>query len=113
VDNGDDSEYALTPEQVRDRAHRPDETEIVAGLHIRIASHLFHQGDAPAAKRHAEAAVELCPEKWNYRRQSMTLDPDTVGALNVSPGFWSAMDALGDDSFYEDISLPGIVARDR
>jgi AhpC/TSA family len=113
VDNGDESEYALTPEQVRDRVHRPAETEVVAGLHIRIASHLFHQGDTPAAKRHAEAAVELCPEKWNYRRQSMALDPDTVGALNVSPGFWSAMEALGSGSFYEEISLPGIVGHNR
>jgi AhpC/TSA family len=109
VDNGDESEYALTSEQVQNRAYRPVETEIVAGLHIRIASHLFGQGDAPAAKRHTEAAVELCPEKWNYRRQSMTLDPDTVGALNVSPGFWSAMEDLGSGSFYEEISLPGIV----
>jgi hypothetical protein len=113
VDNGDKSEYALTPEQVRERAHRPLETEVVAGLHIRIASHLFQQGDAPAAKRHAEAAVELCPEKWNYRRQSMALDPDTVGALNVSPGFWSAMEALGSGSFYEEIRLPGIVPHDQ
>jgi hypothetical protein len=109
VDKGERSEYALTPEQVRDRNHRPVETEIEAGLHIRIAAHLFDQGNVPAAKRHVEAAVELCPEKWNYRRQSMSLDPDTVGALNVSPGYWSAMDALGDDAFYEDISLPGIV----
>jgi hypothetical protein len=53
------SEYALTPDQVRGRAHRP------------------------------------------------------VGALNVSPGFWSAMDALGSGSFYEEISLPGIVAPNR
>ena len=55
-----------------------------------------------------ESASELCPEKGNYRRQAMILDPDSVAALNVSPGFWKAMDALGKDTFYPDIDMPGM-----
>jgi hypothetical protein len=50
----------------------------------------------------------LCPEKWNYRRQKMSLDPEYVGELNVLPEFWNAMDALGDKHYYPPIQMSGI-----
>ena len=60
------------------------------------------------AKAHVQTASELCPEKWNYRRQAMVLDPQSVGALNVAPGYWKAMEDLGDNTFYPDIDMPGM-----
>lgn len=108
VAKGDRSAYALAPEEVvrRLRPRRPE--ELRAALHLRIGHHLFESGDIAGAKEHVQSASEMCPEKWNYRRQAMVLDPDTVGALNVSPGFWKAMDALGDNTFYPDIDMPGM-----
>jgi len=108
VRNGTESPYALSPEEVRERVRPPREEELRAGLHARISHLLFEQGDAAGAKRHMQAAVELCPENWTYRRQAMVLDPDTLGTLNVQPGYWEAMDALGDNAFYQPIDLPGI-----
>ena len=108
VRNGTESPYALSPEEVRERVRPPREEQLLAGLHARISHALFEQGDAVGAKRHMQAAVELCPENWTYRRQAMVLDPDTLGTLNVQPGYWEAMDALGDDAFYPPIDLPGI-----
>jgi hypothetical protein len=108
VDKGEDSEFALTPEQVRQRTRPPSEREVLAGLHAKIGRFVYQHGDPAGARRHIEAALELCPEKWNYRRQAMVLDEQTVGALNVSPGYWSAMEALGGDEFYPDLEMPGM-----
>ena len=108
VKKGNTSAYALAPEEVVRRLHPRRPEELRAALHVRIGHHLFESGDIAGAKEHVQSASELCPEKWNYRRQAMVLDPDTVGALNVSPGFWKAMDTLGDNTFYPDIDMPGM-----
>ena len=108
VTNGDKSAYALAPEEVVRRLHPRRPEELKAALHVRIGHHLFESGDIEGAKAHVQSASELCPEKWNYRRQAMVLDADSVGALNVSPGFWKAMDDLGKNTFYPDIDMPGM-----
>lgn len=112
VTNGADSQYALGPEEVAERLQQPTAAEVDGGLHVRIARWLYQGGDLDGAKQHLDAAVSLCPDKWNYRRQAMVLDPALVGALNVQPGYWAAMSALGDDAFYPDIDLPGMTGTD-
>ena len=108
VANGATSVHALPPEEVARRLHPRRPEELKAALHVRIGHHLFESGDVEGAKAHVQTASELCPEKWNYRRQAMVLDPESVGALNVSPGFWKAMDDLGNKTFYADIDMPGM-----
>jgi hypothetical protein len=108
VSKGDKSEYVLPSEEVIRRLHKGRPEELEAALHVRIGRHLFKAGDFQGAKEHVARASDLCPEKWNYRRQAMVLDPDSVGGLNVSPGFWKAMDDLGNDTFYPDIDMPGM-----
>ena len=108
VANGARSPYALPPEEVIRRLHPRRPEELKAALHVRIGHHLFESGDIEGAKAHVRTASELCPEKWNYRRQAMVLDADSVGALNVSPGYWKAMEDLGDNIFYPDIDMPGM-----
>ena len=108
VAKGDASEYALAPEEVVRRLQPRRAEELKAALHVRIGHHLFGSGDIAGAKEHIKSASDLCPEKWNFRRQAMVLDPDSVGALNVSPGYWKAMDDLGKNTFYPDIDMPGM-----
>ena len=98
--NGAASRYVLPPDEVRRRLRGPGEADVRAATHVRLARHLFAQGRLDAAKRHFDEAVRLCPDKWNYRRQSYMLDPESIGQLNVTPGFWAAVDALGDQSYY-------------
>lgn len=111
VEKGPQSEYALAPEEVRRRLRRPSEQDLLAAAHVRVAAHLFGEKKAEAAKRHLEEAVRLCPEKWNYRRQGMVLDPETVGQINVSAGYYQALDELADGAFYPDIDMPGMSQR--
>jgi hypothetical protein len=105
---GADSEFALEPDEVRRRMQRPDEAHVRAGLHARIGRHLYETGEWEAAKRQFEEAVALRPEAWNYRRQSMVLEPELVGGLNVAPEFWAAQDALGADHYYPPVDMPGM-----
>lgn len=113
VANGSESPFALAPEEVRERTQSPRPQELEAALHIRIGRHFFEAGDTESAKAHVQAASDLCPEKWNYRRQAMVLDDDTVGTLNVSPGYWAAMEGLGQDEFYPDVDMPGMTGPPR
>ena len=94
------SRFVLSPDEVRRRMRGPREEDVLAATHVRLGRHLYAAGTLDAAKRHFEEAVRLCPDKWNYRRQSMMLDPEAVGQLNAGPDFWTAVDALGDEPYY-------------
>jgi len=108
VAKGENSEFALSPDEVRAKLRRPSEQDVRAAAHARVGRHLFGQGDHEAAKRHFQETVRLCPQKWNYRRQSMVLDPELVGELNTAQGFYDATAALGDQAYYDTIDIPGI-----
>lgn len=98
--HGAASRYLLPPDEVRRRMRGPAEVDVLAATHVRLGRHLYAQGLLEHAKHHFNEAVRLCPDKWNYRRQSYMLDPESIGQLNVTPGFWQAVDALGEEEFY-------------
>ena len=77
---------------------RPRAEDVQAATLVRPGA-ILCRGDVAGAKRYFRQAVELCPEKWNYRRQSMMLDPEQVGQLNTSPEFWAAVDALATPTY--------------
>lgn len=103
--HGAASRYALSPEEVRKRMRGPSAADVLAATHVRLGRHLYAKGQLERAKHHFKEAVRLCPESWNYRRQSNMLDPDKVGTLNSGPDFWEAVDALGDRQFYPPAQL--------
>jgi hypothetical protein len=105
VRKGPASPYALSREEVRRRLQGPGEADVLAATHVRLGQHLFALGALAQAKRHFKEAVALCPQKWNYRRQSNMLDPGSIGELNAGPDFWAAVDALGDTPFYAEADL--------
>ncbi len=107
VRKGADSQFALSPDEVRAKLRRPSEDDVRAALHARLGHHLFEHDDVEAAKRHFREATALAPHKWNYRRQSMMLDPERIGELNAQPEFFAAVDALGEQAYFEDIDMPG------
>lgn len=105
VARGADSAYVLPPAEVKRRMRGPGEAEVNAATHVKLGRYLFGAGELARAKRHFDEAVRLCPDSWNYRRQSMMLDPENVGQLNAGPDFWAAVDALGDEPFYAPADL--------
>lgn len=105
VANGADSRFVMAPAALRERLRGPGENDVLAAAHVKLAHHLYAAGRRDEAERHFDAAVKLCPEKWNYRRNRATLAPEMVGELNAGPDFWAAVDALGDRPFYEPAEL--------
>ena len=105
---GEGSEYALPADEVRRRLQPPSEDDVLAATHFRLGRHLYRQGHLEAAKRHLQEAARLSPGKWNYLRQSLSLDPELVGQINVTPEFWEVFDAIGDATYYEAADLPGM-----
>lgn len=101
VKHGAASRYVMKPEEIRRRLRGPAEADVRAATHVRLGRHLYARGNLERAKHHFREAVRLCPDKWNYRRQSNMLDPESVGQLNAGPDFWAAIDALGNRAFYE------------
>jgi hypothetical protein len=106
--SGEHSEFAFSQDEVRSKLRRPSEAGVRAAAHARIGRHLFTHGESEAANRHFDEAVRLCPEKWNYRRQSMVLEPELVGELNTQAGFFAATSSLGGQAYYDTIDMPGI-----
>lgn len=98
--HGAASRYVMKPDEIRRRLRGPAEADVLAATHVRVGRHLYAQGALEAAKQHFREAVRLCPDKWNYRRQSNMLDPESIGQLNAGPDFWAAIDALGQREFY-------------
>jgi len=105
VANGERSRYVLSADEVRRRMRRPRPEDALAATHVSLARHLYAHGRLEAAKRHFREAVSLCPESWNYRRQSNMLDPESIGQLNAGEDFWDAVKALGDTPFYAEADL--------
>ncbi len=105
VRHGVDSRYALPAAEVKRRLRGPGEAEVRAATHVKLGRHFYANGALVQAKRHFDEAVTLCPDSWNYRRQSMMLDPENVGQLNAGPDFWAAVDALGDEPYYPPADL--------
>ena len=106
VKKGDKSIYALSADEVRKRMQGPSEDEVCAAAHVKLGRHLFAGGKLDAAKHHFAEASRLHPASWNYRRQSMMLDPESIGQLNSGPDFWAAVEALGDEPYYPLADLP-------
>lgn len=105
VRNGADSAFALPPDEVKRRLRGPGENDVRAATHVKLGRYLFRKNALDAAKQHFAEASRLSPDSWNYRRQSMMLDPESVGELNAGPDFWAAVDALGDADYYPPADL--------
>lgn len=101
VKNGAASPHALPANEVKRRMRGPSEDDVRAATHVRLGRYLYGKGVLAAAKHHFNEAVRLNPKSWNYRRQAMMLDPESIGELNAGPGFWAAIDAIpAGESFY-------------
>jgi hypothetical protein len=105
AEKGAESEFALSPEEVRKRLRGRPPEHALANAHFVMAEYLVEQGDREAAQRHLAEAKRLHPENWSFRRQSWALeDPAKAGG----PEYWAAVDALGDRPYYDPIDMPGI-----
>jgi hypothetical protein len=100
--HGAASRFALSSDEVQRRLKTPTADHALATAHFRMGDYLHSRGFAEAAQRHFDDAKRLRPDSWAYKRQAWNLeDPNKSGG----PEFWAAVDALGDDYYYEPLDL--------
>jgi len=102
VAKGEASEYVLSAEEIRRRMNAPANVDPIATANFRLGEYLYHQGHPEDAKRYFAETRRLCPERWNYLRQTMQLEEDGSAS---GPEFFRAVDALGERHFYEPVAL--------
>jgi hypothetical protein len=95
--NGSASRFALSPEEVRRRLAPPEQGQARAATLVRLAQHAWTSGFEDDARVMLTEAEQLWPESWAIKRQAWNLEhPSKSGG----PEFWSAVDALGAESYY-------------
>jgi hypothetical protein len=108
VAHADDSVYALSPDEVRERMKPPSDDDGLAAANFRIGRYLWEQGQTDEMLGEAfaflEEAKRLRPESWNFRRQTWNLQAPG-DERSGGPEFWAAVEALGDDWYYEPVRL--------
>jgi hypothetical protein len=107
VEKGDSSEFALSPDQVRQRLTGPTNEHALATAYFRMGLYFDEQGWSEDAQFHFSKAKELRPESWNMKRQAWWFER-TKSLKSSGPGFWEEVDALGEKPYYPQDNLADI-----
>ncbi len=79
IDNGADSQFALTPDEVVAQSAPRDRGHAEAAANFELGQHLFHTVGKQAAIPFWRAAHALDPANWTYKRQAWTLETTADG----------------------------------
>jgi hypothetical protein len=101
VERGDDSDYALSPEEVAARVAPRTSEEAQAEAYFQLGNHFHRSGDSARADTYWAKAQELRPDSWNYHRQDWSFTPKEAG-----PNWMKKFLGLGDDPYYTPLGLP-------
>jgi tetratricopeptide (TPR) repeat protein len=102
VDNGADSRWALTPDEVVRRSAPRSMDEATAAAEFELGQHLQREGRPDEAIPHFKRAHRLQPDNWTYRRQAWHLvSPDNQGPNGVYDSCWiEDIKAIGAENYY-------------
>jgi hypothetical protein len=101
VDNGNDSRFALAPDEVIRRSHpRPPEVARAAAC-FEIGQHLHRAGAEDDAVPYFREAHRLQPDNWTYKRQAWSFVDRRQGPTDVYEGNWAKdVKAGGPENYY-------------
>ena len=102
VAKGERSEYALSPDEARQRSDGPDDSDALAMANFRLGEHLFERGHRDEALKYFAEARRLRPECWCFIRQTWELEQPGKAS---GPEFFAAVQALGDRHYYTPLEL--------
>jgi peroxiredoxin len=105
VDRGHDSQFALSPGQVVEKAAPRGLNTSRAAAHFELGQWLHRHGDHPGAVEHWRAAHRLQPENWTYKRQAWDIeDPGLQGPTEAYEGDWlTDIRKVGADNYYRNL----------
>jgi tetratricopeptide (TPR) repeat protein len=107
VEHGDESRYALSPDEVVARSHARSDDEARAAAHFELGQHLHRTGDHAAAIPHWREAHRLQPDNWTYKRQAWNFeDPIRQGHTDVYDSSWvEDVRKIGAENYYPAVDL--------
>ena len=106
VAGGEQSRFALAPEEVLRRLGERSPDACLAAAHFELAQHLQRSGGPELAIPHFRAALALQPANWAQKRQAWSLVDRTQSPNEVYASGWlEDVRALGADSYYPPLDM--------
>jgi peroxiredoxin len=105
IANGEESRYALTPDDVVHRSDARTSDEATAAAEFELGQYLHRAGEHAAAIPHWRAAHRLYPANWTYKRQAWNFeDPIRQGPTEVYESSWfEDLKSIGAENYYSPI----------
>ena len=105
VENGGESQYALTPDEVVRRSEPRSNAEATAAAEFELGQYLHRAGEHAAAIPHWREAHRLYPDNWTYKRQAWNIeDPIRQGHTDVYESSWfEDIKKIGAENYYREI----------
>ena len=101
VENGADSEFSLSRDEIVERQTPRTTEQADADAYFQLGNHFHRAGNETLANRYWEEAQSRLPESWNFHRQDWSFAPEEAGAKWVQKFL-----ALGDEEYYPAADLP-------
>jgi hypothetical protein len=106
VANGEDSLYALAPEEVVARSQPRPREHSEAAAAFELAQHLHRSGHPEDAVRWFREAHRLQPENWTYKRQAWALADPFQGPSDHYESDWlTEVRRVGPERYYPPVEL--------
>jgi peroxiredoxin len=102
VARGEQSRFAMTPEQLASKLALRSSPLRRAELEFQLGAYLFSIGDRKGAREHWQSAQNLDPDNWNYHRQDWSFD-----SKEAVRNWMAKVRALGGKPYYEPLNLGG------
>ncbi len=100
--NGSKSKYVLSAKEAVSRTKLVTPEQALGNAYFRLGEHLIRTGRVEQGNGYLDEAKRLRPESWAFKRQAWNLDEPGKAS---GPEFWAAVEALGDEHYYEPAQL--------
>ncbi len=102
IEHGNESRYALAPDEVIRRADPRTTAEATAAAEFELGQYLHRAGDHDAAIPHWREAHRLYPDNWTYKRQAWQFeDPFRQGHTDKYDSSWfEDLKKIGAENYY-------------
>jgi hypothetical protein len=81
ADNGADSGFVMSSNEVVARSGARDSITSAAAAHFALASHFEQAGDHQRAVQHFRTSHRLAPANWTYKRQAWSIEGELDGPM--------------------------------
>lgn len=108
VEKGDDSRYALPPDEVIARSGPRGRNEAEAAARFELGEYLWDSGRRDLAPRHWREAHRLQPDNWTYKRQAWSLADPFQAQSDLYDSCWvKDVKKIGAENYYPKLNLEG------